>query len=171
MSPAELMKKFGFLNWKAILVGVIHDWISLQDIINEADKEISLGKQDKFLIEISLSRKNKDVLIKAIETYLNDTGINVDEINSIDSKELKRWRLCFLISVVNSHLPDDVKVEKIQEIYSQFGFPEDMINCTPYHFTFEEIEKIKQKQITASYSSPLESTKKLINRLREEVKD
>ena len=78
------------------------------------------------------------------------------EIKSDDQVEsLDKWRLAHLLCIASSSDSLDEKVCKLQEVYAEFGYPEDMISCSIYsseHVCPLEamnavIKKLKQKML------------------------
>jgi len=80
--------------------------------------------------------KKKDVAVIAGGEYLNDEellGLMLKQAEKTDDiYELDKWRLAFLLSVEMSVDSDEDKVSRLQEVYADFNYPEDMSSCSIY---------------------------------------
>jgi len=68
--------------------------------------------------------------------YLTDDeliGLVLNLIKTTDSAaDLDKWRLAFLLCIEASDDSDEDKVNKLQEVYADFDYPEDMASCSVY---------------------------------------
>jgi hypothetical protein len=46
---------------------------------------------------------------------------------------MEKWRFAHLSSLLEETAPDEEKIDRLQELYSEFGFPDDMASCGIYN--------------------------------------
>ena len=124
MDPLEVLGEFRLLDWSSIWLGYKRGWVRREDISEYAISQ--LGDESS----------SESVAILAGGNYLSDEefeGIVLNEINSHDEAgSLDKWRLAFLLCTAASNDSYDEKVSKLQEVYAEFGYPEDMASCCIY---------------------------------------
>ena len=124
MDPLEVLDEFRLLDWSSIWLGYKRGWVRREDIYEYA---ISLLGNDNC---------SENIAVLAGGEYLSDKefeDVILNEINNHDeARDLDKWRLAFLLCIAASHGSYDKKVSKLQEIYAEFGYPEDMASCSIY---------------------------------------
>ena len=124
MSPINALRNLGLLCWSTIFLGLRKGWISREDVINFAVALLVNGSDDE------------DVAIIASGESLDD-----DEFSNLISNHFKqsdnaadsdKWLLAHLLSI--SELDDDeqTKLDRLQEVYADFDYPEEMASCSIY---------------------------------------
>lgn len=148
------------MSWAALLEGFNRGWVSQLDVANYASEWLKENPQEN-VASISLlagSEHDSSDEIRAWLAQANEQGANEDTETA-----LKRWRLGALMSIADDDsLVDDEKVMRLQEVYAQFGFPEDMAACSPYYV--EPNLRLGQSGI-----SPLGAMAETIRNLEREV--
>lgn len=98
-----------------------------------------IGREDIF--EFAMSQllngcESERVAIIAGGEYLND-----EELLEVVSKqmemtdlvaEIEKWRLAFLLCIDASNDSDEDKINRLQDVYAYFNYPEDMASCSIY---------------------------------------
>lgn len=126
MTAINELKELGLICWPTLFVGQQKGWVSKFDI---ADYAVSL-LADK-------SCENEDVSVLAGANTLEDSEVKelvqrmVQPVHS-DTQVLDKWRLAILIGLNNSELSEDEKINRLQELYAEFDYPEDMNSCSIY---------------------------------------
>lgn len=126
MKPIEALKNLNLVCWPALLVGLQRGLATKSDV---AEYAINLLSED-------LDNGNDNISALAFADSLDDTEIKellllVDE--DIDPHEvIERWRLATLIALSESALSEEEKLDKLQELYAEFDYPEDMASCSIY---------------------------------------
>lgn len=146
MTPIKILGSLKLLSWGTILVGLRKHWITRQNVIDYALE----------LVEESNDEEAIDIIINQI--FLSDKEFIHHVSNKIKSMnecmELDKWRLAHLLYAIE--LKDDqAKLDKLQEIYANFNYPDDMSACSiyssqttaPLMAMIEVIEKLKQQLI------------------------
>jgi hypothetical protein len=77
---------------------------------------------------------------------------------------VKRWLLASLVEVDRAELGEGAMLALLQDIYAEFGFPEELRYVSPYNFTFEE--RAAEAEVGDAMSSPLEWLRRALHELR-----
>ena len=125
MSPFNVLVDLGLMRWSVILIGFRKGWITREEIFEYAVDLLMSGNE------------SRDVAVIAAGGCVDD-----DELLSLISKQIEKsdhaadmdkWRLAFLVCIERSDECDlDNKIDRLQEIYAEFGYPEDMASCSVY---------------------------------------
>jgi hypothetical protein len=124
MNPLKCFFSLGLMEWSTILLGFGKGWVGREDIIEYAFSQLLNGSE------------SEDVAVLAGGRYLSD-----DELLGVVSKQIKisddvadmdKWRLAFLLCIDLSGDSDERKIDRLQEVYADFGYPEDMALCSIY---------------------------------------
>ncbi|MHC8340462.1 DUF2247 family protein [Pseudomonas sp. HLT2-19-2] len=124
MSPLNVLISLGLACWSTIFFGFRKRWIRRDDVFEYAISQLLNGCE------------SERVAIIAGGEYLSD-----EELLAIISKQMEmtdcvadmdKWRLAFLLCIDASDDSDENKINRLQEIYADFGYPEDMASCSIY---------------------------------------
>ncbi|MEA9976449.1 MULTISPECIES: DUF2247 family protein [unclassified Pseudomonas] len=124
MSPLGVLSSLGLACWSTIFLGFKKRWIGREDIFEFAMNQLLNGCE------------SERVAIIAGGEYLSD-----EELLEVISKqmemascvaEIDKWLLAFLLCIDSSNDSDEDKINRLQEIYADFDYPEDMASCSIY---------------------------------------
>lgn len=126
MTAINELKELGLICWSTLLVGQRKGWVSKSDI---ADYAVSLLADENC--------ENEDIAVLASANTLDDSEVKdllqrMSRSVCSDTEVLDKWRLAILIALNNSELSEDEKVDRLQEFYAEFDYPEDMNSCSIY---------------------------------------
>ena len=124
MTPIEVLKKLGLLNWSNIYVGIKKGWATKEDAIEYAVGLLQVGcDEDGIALIAGGEQLEEDELIELISqsTSKNDSAA-----------ELDKWRMGYLISISESGDDAQTQLDRLQEVYANFNYPEDMAACSIY---------------------------------------
>lgn len=126
MSPFKMLTGLGLMCWSTIFLGFGRGWVKRKDVFDYAITQlVSGGYAD-----------SEDVAIIAGGEYLSDDelcGLILKQIESTGgASDLDKWRLAFLLCIEASDDSDEDKINRLQEVYADFDYPEDMISCSVY---------------------------------------
>ncbi|EJM32571.1 DUF2247 family protein [Pseudomonas sp. GM25] len=127
MDVKQVMKELGFLSWLAIFIGFQRGWMNSQEVIAFASDQYFSGKgsENDTLEELVSARYVKENEIKVALLMLADSDLDEETV-------LERWRLACLLSLSHAELSDEEKIARLQEVYADFDYPEDMRFCSIY---------------------------------------
>ncbi|HBX57751.1 DUF2247 family protein [Pseudomonas sp. UBA2684] len=124
MSPFKILIDLGLMCWSVIFLGFRKGWVKRKDVFEYAVSLLVSGNE------------SEDVAVIAGGEYLSD-----DELLSLVSKQIEKsdyvadldkWRLAFLLCIDGSDDCEQDKINRLQEVYADFGYPEDMVSCSVY---------------------------------------
>lgn len=118
------MINLGLLCWSTILLGLGKGGVSRKDVIDYAVDVLVNGNDDE------------DVAIIATgETLGDDELLNLitNQVEQSDgTNDLDKWRLAHLIGIAELNEDEQTKLNRLQEVYANFNYPEDMASCSIY---------------------------------------
>jgi hypothetical protein len=133
MAVFDILKQAGLLDWNTLLVGLEHGWCRKQNLIDYAEMALAqtTDEVNTDLVTIAsgehLSENN---LISTGLHFLESRGQSLSAEKRLDATE--KWRLAHLSWLLQKEASDEEKISELQELYAQFGFPEDMASCSVY---------------------------------------
>lgn len=133
MSAFNVMKQVNLLNWYTLLVGLERGWCKKKSLIDYAEVVLMRVSDeiDGDLVTIALGESlSESDLISTGLRYLETCGQSMSQDIKIEA--LEKWRFAHLSWLLQSENSDDKKILVLQELYAQFGFPDDMISCSIY---------------------------------------
>ena len=133
MSAFEIMKNAKLIDWHALIIGLEHGWCEKKNLITYAEECLreAKGEIDSDLINIVAGESIDNEQI--ISICLHYIGSQKKPL-SIEKKHtaLEKWRFAHLTSLLESKKSEEKKINELQELYGQFGFPDDMASCSIY---------------------------------------
>ena len=152
MSPFYILKSLDLLGWLTLLVGWERGWATKSDLEHYATDKLQNATCENDLVDTAILASAKQLDNAEIGQSLKQLAENTPERSQ---EALEKWRLARLIALQSQGLDWDEKVTRLEEIGADFGFPEDMRNCSRYAISDE-----------ATDSDPLESMANVIVGLR-----
>lgn len=124
MSLIKILIDLGLLRWSTIHLGVRKGWVSKKEVADYA-------------VDLLVNGNNEDgVALLAGGECLEDNEL-LDLVYSQSHKlndlvDLDKWRLAHLIYIAESNEEEQTKIDRLQAVYADFGYPEDMASCSIY---------------------------------------
>ena len=121
------------INWVVIYFGLKYGYCDKKVVSDLAEEQLSLNDNAdaqfalKILLEIE-SLTEEDISIW-LELYLQEKGLFA---GAAEENAKKIWRLLYLKKLSESNISDTDKIEELQKIYANFGYPADMEKCSIY---------------------------------------
>ena len=126
---AELAK-LNLIDWPTLALGIDNGWIDKDAISSYAFERLHHGETDGDIALLAGSNAlSEDEVSELLATLCKKNSISTQEANPL---ALEKWRLAILSELQNSSLPPEEKLERLQELYADFGYPEDMASCSIY---------------------------------------
>jgi hypothetical protein len=124
MSPIKVLIDLGLLCWSTIQLGLGKGWVSRQDGIDYAVDLLVKGNDDESVAIIAGGELlGDDELLDLISNQVEQS----DKTGGLD-----KWRLAHLTSIAESNEDEQCKLDRLQEVYANFDYPEDMAACSIY---------------------------------------
>lgn len=122
MSPIEMIKKIGLMSWSAAFLGLKRNFINKKNIADYAVERLLLNDDSEEIILLAGCESLDDG-----DVYFLLSGISV-----VNESDIDKWRLVYLLMISESNFDNDKKINLLQNVYADFGYPEDMQNCSIY---------------------------------------
>lgn len=133
MNALDVVKREGLLSWHTLIYGLSHKWCEKQHLVAYADDHLlnAVDDVDLDLLQISSGLEMKDGdLIQIGLHFLEAHGQPMSDEKKEESKEI--WRFAKLRSLLEASISSEEKLTQLQELYAEFGFPDDMSSCSIY---------------------------------------
>lgn len=124
MSPIKILINLGLLRWSTILLGLKKGWVTRKDAINYAVDLLVNGNDDEDVAIIAGGESLED------DDLLNLISNQVEQTDN--TTDLDKWRLAHLLCIAESDEDEQSKLDRLQEVYANFEYPEDMASCSIY---------------------------------------
>lgn len=132
----DVMKKLKLLDWYTLLVGLERGWCKKENLISYGEECIN-QKADNEEIDnnlitiISEKSLSSDDLVAIVLKFLTAQKKPMQQDENF--KAIEKWRLAHLYLLLQEeNYSDQKKIDVLQELYAQFGFPDDMTACSIY---------------------------------------
>lgn len=147
MTALDVLKRSGFVNWQVLLVGLENGWNEKSDLIRYAQDYIERNDEvDEDIAAIALGKSlSKEDLALQVVRYLKSCGEDFSDTTKSDARD--KWRFGFLIALLESDISEEKKIAELQDLYGQFGFPDDMTSCSIY--SGDSVDPLKAAHIVA----------------------
>lgn len=126
---AELAK-LNLIDWPTLVTGINNSWIDKDAISSYAFELLHSGETDEDIALLAGSDSlSEDEVSELLAKLCKKNSISAQATKPLS---LEKWRLAILSELQNSSLTPDEKLERLQELYADFGYPEDMASCSIY---------------------------------------
>lgn len=133
MSAFDVMKQVNLLGWHTLLVGLERGWCTKANLIAYAETCL-IQAEDEIDGDVVAIASGEGVsegeLISIGLHFLDAHGQPMSKEEKIESVE--KWRFAHLAWLLRCRASDEEKISTLQELYAQFGFPDDMAGCSIY---------------------------------------
>ena len=162
--PVDVLTHLGLLDWPTLTVGARRGWATAADVAEFATNWLveHPADNDPRILELAMvDASGGEGVLTLLDAYVvSTTGASPGyEI----SREVDRWRLASLKLLVDSDSEPEAIFGEFEELYAEFGYPEDMAPCGRY---FESPAQQRHGwTIGDQEESPIECMRGLINSL------
>jgi len=120
------MYQMGFVSCQTLSVGLAHGWIGKADISHYATRLLTSGG-DNGDIDFAVLAGADSLDDSEVTSLLSKKAGLTDELRAMDE-----WRYAKLVELNESEDSDDRKLDKLQDLYADFDYPQDMYSCSIY---------------------------------------
>ena len=124
MKYVSKLNELGLVSWPVLKYGYENSWGKKNDLISFADLVLS-NNFDENVALISANLFESELEFKSALDRVVDSS-------PYDDLVVNKWRLCILSALYESDKSDEEKIRNLQDVYSAFDYPEDMVNCSIY---------------------------------------
>lgn len=113
-------------DWIFAYVGFLHNWISISEIEDLAIQN-KLGYIDEeLLVQLFTNDDSKEGFLVVMEKIAKAFSYNSsDDFDVLSKKAENKWRLSFLINVINSERSLKEKLMDVSVIWADFRYPKE----------------------------------------------
>lgn len=124
MSLFSVLFDLGLICWSTVYLGFRRRWVKRDDVFEYAISLLVNGSECEMVAIIAGGEYLSDEeLLELILMQVDKTDCDAD---------IDKWRLAFLLYIETSGGSDENKINSLQEVYADFGYPEDMASCSIY---------------------------------------
>ena len=126
MSVLDILQEKNLLSWSVLLFGLERGWVDVEQVIEYALNYLSMHPfeyHEDISILAGAAKDNREEILGILSKLAGD--FSFERVKDI-------WRLAFLSELYFSHLGDEEKIYKLQEVYADFDYPQDMEGCSIY---------------------------------------
>ncbi len=160
----QTLQAHGILDWATLLIGLQHGWSKRIDVTDFAEQWLSQHEKenDSRLVELAGDSGLED---SEFEQVLAAYVLAIDgQLPEKKSIEVDKWRWAYLWLLSNSKLNPDAKLDRLEELYTEFHYPSDMARCSRYYVPLAG--RHDGIGLGDEPQTPLEAMDELIERLR-----
>lgn len=158
MTRYELLKRESLLSWTVIKWGWENHTLNFSELQDYAILQLEFSSDENIAILAGLSEADKDTMCQVLDGLASKETVT-------GSKE--RWILASLLSIQESELDDQGKLDQLQMVYAEFDYPESLSKCSIYYVDPEIRNSVK---VGDFLSDPLMEMQKVISQLFQELK-
>ena len=147
------------LSWAALKIGWRKGWVDSRGISTFATAWLVRHPENSEEAALLLANCGGDSR-EEISRWLDEVSSNKDPAGEVSA--INRWRLGFLLALdADGDMGDEEKLERLQEIYADFSFPNDMAACSQYYVSEDDEQGGKVR-------GPLDAMREVIRQLEKE---
>lgn len=124
MSPFKVLSELRLVCWSTIFLGFRKGWVKRSDVFDYAIALLMGGDTDQ---EIALIAGGEYLSDEELLELIEGKQLGKNAVSALD-----KWRLAFLLSIEWSDGSEEDKLCRLQEVYADFEYPEDMALCSIY---------------------------------------
>lgn len=161
MSLPSILSAEHLLDWPTALVGVRRGWMTPADV---SDLAVARIVDEEAAIDSDLAELTSAGALPLAD--VEDHLVSLAERFPVVEEEtaVRRWLLASLIDLDRANLDEDVVLARLQEIYAEFGFPDELRYVSPYNLTFDEW--VSDPQVGSVTSSPVRWFERVLREIR-----
>lgn len=131
MAFLQILRELDLADWPTLRVGLARGWATTAEVVGAAAEKVASNPDVASPALVALASCFSDTAPDHIDDLLEDL-ISQAERTAAPQRSLDAWRLAQLLDARQEEsIPEDL-VDRAQEIYASFGYPEDMDAVSPY---------------------------------------
>jgi hypothetical protein len=162
-SLLDTLRECGLLDSGVLAAGVERGWASGADVAAYAVERLSAGDDRPEVVELAAV---EDLESERVTDLLRDWA-RLDRLPSQRAEDaLRRWMFAALTAISRSGTSTEEMLDRLEETYAMFGYPEEMRKCSRYYMPPQDRARgIRVGEVT---DSPLEAMNQLLSQLKRE---
>ena len=129
------LKTEGLVNWSSLLHGWTNHWIDCRDIADYAQKQLA-EKSDSpdWLVDLANAEHQSKT---SLESLLSKAILaEPPPTSGVDA-----WKLAALLVIRDEPVKDQDKIDMLEELFAEFGYPDDLRRISKYGPSTYSVEK------------------------------
>lgn len=161
----SVLKDGGLLDPGILAAGIEHGWATRTDVVAYAMERMSAGNDRPEAVELAAAENlESERIVDLLREWARLDGLPSQQPDSA----VRRWMFAALTAISWSDAGAEEKLDRLEETYATFGYPEEMRECSRYYVPPQDRARdIRVGEVTAS---PLEAMNQLLAKLRREFK-
>lgn len=124
--PLRFILENAKLDWQDWAWGYMHDYLTWQNLVKVACDEVMNGNEDQNIFSLACVLESDTFRIKEI------LGSITDKKPSYKSNSKQKWLYLILGWLYENHLKYEDPLGKVEEVYANFNYPNDMVSFVRY---------------------------------------
>jgi hypothetical protein len=135
MSVSSILSSEGLLDWPTALVGVRRGWMTPTDV---SDLAVARVIHEDATVDSDIAELTRAAALPLSD--VEDRLVSLAEGCPVVEEEtaVRRWLLAALIDVDRAALGKEATLARLQDLYAEFGFPEELRYVSPYNLTLQD---------------------------------
>jgi len=130
----KLLNELKILDWQVVLLGYDNGWLQRKDVVDFALTRVENRNSMDIESCIAFSNNDSDSEFADLVSEIKSTNSLFDENNQ--SKTLSKWKYLRLYMIMeNESLSEEEKYLLLNELYYEFGLPDEMLGFWKYRST------------------------------------
>ena len=156
------LRECALMDAGVLAAGLERGWASENDAVAYAVEKLVAGDDRPEALELVIG----DDLDLGKAVHLLRSWARNDRLRSQNPDEARRcWMFAALVDISTSSMSPDEKLDRLEDVYAELGYPYEMRECSRYFAPFESGGEVCAELWT---SLPLAAMEQLILRLRRE---
>ena len=163
MNVVSILRESGILDAGVLAEGLRRGWIERDVVISFALEHFQAG--DKRFEIVSLGSCEHDDISEIMKVL--DGLASAGELQSAQSGvAMRRWIFAFVKDIAQSSRTPDEKLDAIESLYADLGYPRELDECSRYYVPREDRER--PLRVGDTTASPMRAVSDLIEKLADE---
>ncbi len=152
----------GVLDAQTVLFGLEREWIGPGEVTAYAIEQVRDGKlAEEALQLLSAEELSEEEIARLLRQSTRESWPPHEDARLAP---MRRWMLAALEEIEESPETAEDQLDRIEDLYGQLGYPEEMRECSRYYVP-ASVQKLANP-LGAPVESPLKAMSRLISRLR-----
>lgn len=162
-SVVDFLRGTGLIDPGVLAVGIERGWASRGDVVAYAVEALRAGNERAEVMEIVTA---DDLELDRLTELLREWA-RLDGLPSARAENaVRRWMFSALSVIAHSNVSPEKKLDKLEETYADFAYPEEMRACSRYYMPLHD--RARGIQIGELTDSPLDAMNRLLSKLTKE---
>jgi|SRR6516162_2679389 len=166
--PFQVLGEQRLLTWASLVVGFKYRWVTRKELtefaVNWLVAHPSEDEGSIILLAGSENESDESVFEWLNQAARSKEGFVIDDQSQYEL-EMGKWRYAHLVALEQSEIDNNEKLDVLQKLYADFGYPNDMASCSKYGPSQFAIDA-GYSQPSEAVTNPLEAMRTVIAKLR-----